>query len=267
MALSADSSYVVIPVQDPFLYQWFMWQMWLPYQLAMALHSFIPCACCGSIGGGAVQNPQCYASVQSPRHGSCPGARVEIRLAQYLDDSHPVSQADEDFLFRRKCSTRARKGRKKFKSQWPSSADVRQPQLDFDDEYEEALLAYAMEIFCDQTELMDLQCDWSSPGLGFVKNEACNYIQHEKTSGLRAFTTGQRIFLQGLVRTALNGQSAIVTTTLLPSGRYGVQLVDGSQIAVRPCHMQCICEYHDACSAQSLDIVDVSRRMAASLPS
>lgn len=267
MALSADSSYVVIPVQDPFLYQWFMWQMWLPYQLAMALHSFIPCACCGTIGGGAVQNAQYHASGQSSRHGSCPGPRVQICLAQYLDDSRPVSQTDGDLLFARKCSIRARKGRKKFKPQQPFSTHVHRHELDFDDEYEEALLAYSMEIFCDQTEITDLQCDWSSPGLGFVKNEVCNYAQHEKTSGLRAFTAGQRIFLQGLLRAELNGQSAIVTTTLLPSGRYGVRLVDGSQIAVRPCHMQCTCDYLDACPVQPLDAADVSRRLAAALPS
>ena len=36
MALSADPSYIVIPVQDPFLYQWFMWQMWLPYHCTVA---------------------------------------------------------------------------------------------------------------------------------------------------------------------------------------------------------------------------------------
>ena len=57
MALSADFPYVVIPVQDHFLWHWFMFQMWLPYHLALALHSCMPCVRCGS-ANECVMSPQ-----------------------------------------------------------------------------------------------------------------------------------------------------------------------------------------------------------------
>ena len=270
MALSADSSYIVIPVQDPLLYQWLMWQMWLPYHLAMALHSFIPCACCGAVAGAAFQDPQPHAFGQSTQHCSRPGASVEIRLAEYLDDPNPCpqsawNQCDENTRLTRPCCKQARKGHRKFKSKQSSSRHVQQPDLDFD--YDEELLAYAMDIFCDQVEIADLQCDWNSPGLGFVKNEVCNSAQHEKGPDLPAFTAGVRIVLRGLTKTTLNGQFGTVTTTLLSSGRYGVQLDDGSRIAVRPQNM----ESHEACgdmfAARSLDTDDVYRRLAACVSS
>ena len=67
------------------MYQWFTWQIWLPLHIAIALHSYIPCACCGSFAGAVVQNPQVCASGQYTRHCSAT-ARVQICLAELLDD-------------------------------------------------------------------------------------------------------------------------------------------------------------------------------------
>lgn len=246
MALSADPSYIVIPVQDPFLYQWFMWQMWLPDHIAMALHSCVPCACCGSSGGAAVQP---YSSEQSARHGSWTGAREKICLAKHLDLDQPnqISQSagiksDGDSRTFRKTSMKTGKGRKRFKSQRSSFCLGHLPDLDIG--FEEELMAYAVHISCGQTEITELQVDWNSPGPGFVKNELCNYDR--PGFHLNMFAAGGQIQLQGLRMTDVNGQSGTITTPLLPSGRHGVQLETGKQIAVRPCNMRRFYDGDDA---------------------
>ena len=68
MALRADSPYVVIPVPDPFLWHWFVWQAWMPFHFAMALHQCMPCPCCGFLG--------------SDRPGGAPGLVTFLRMAR-----------------------------------------------------------------------------------------------------------------------------------------------------------------------------------------
>ena len=89
--------------------------------------------------------------------------------------------------------------------------------------------------------------------LDYKKNEMRNYAQHEKGFDLPTFMAGAKSILKGITKITLNGQFGTVTTILLFSGRYGVQLDDGSRIVIHPQNM----ESHEACgdmfAARSLD--------------
>ena len=220
MALRADSPYVVIPVPDPFLWHWFVWQAWMPFHFAMALHQCMPCPCCGFFGS---DRPQAG-------HGSCDvpadGPRVEICLARHLPFSDQISQS---------ASSSSRKPHVRTTKRTPSRArvvEVRTKERGFDDE----LLEHAMKVFAQQAGLEDLQVDWNSSGLGAVKHDICDHNLVLPQVQKSAYATGEQVVLRGLKTAGMNGQTGTVTTCLR-SGRYGVLLSNGGQVAIRPCNL------------------------------
>ena len=109
---------------------------------------------------------------------------------------------------------------------------MRTKERGFDDE----LLEHAMKVFAQQAGLEDLQVDWNSSGLGAVKHDICDHNLVLPRVQKSAYATGEQVVLRGLKTAGMNGQTGTVTTCLR-SGRYGVLLSNGGQVAIRPCNL------------------------------
>ena len=109
---------------------------------------------------------------------------------------------------------------------------MRTKERGFDDE----LLEHAMKVFAQQAGLEDLQVDWNSSGLGAVKHDICDHNLVLPRVPKSAYGTGEQVVLRGLKTAGMNGQTGTVTTCLR-SGRYGVLLSNGGQVAIRPCNL------------------------------
>ena len=115
------------------------------------------------------------------------------------------------------------------------------------------LLEHSMQVFATLSDTLDLQVDWSLPGLGFVTTDShsnCKLSAGERvfegTSALR-----QRVCLVGLKRKDLNGQVGVLTTSLSALSRCGVLLPDGQRLAVRPCNIELLTGVGSAADSKS----------------
>ena len=156
---------------------------------------------------------------------------MTICLAQHLEIPTQTKQFDQGINHTESYIKLAKDACKREESRLTATAETpRAP--DFDEELQE----HAMQIYADLPNAPDLQVDWNASGPGFVKNEDCNYNVDEALAPGRALAAGARVVLAGLRATYLNGQPGIVTAHLT-SGRFAVELTDGRQVKVRPCHL------------------------------
>ena len=212
MVLRVESPYIVIPVSDPY------WQdrcMFLAAQLELALRQCMPHS--GWDQARAYPNDLQEADVQLR------SANLDCRLdddtmsCECKDREQPLSKAEQTV------------------SSSPSAGcQLQGSDFDFD------LLEHSMQVFANLSDTLDLQVDWSLPGLGLVTTDShsnCKLSAGERvfegTSALR-----QRVCLVGLKRKDLNGQVGVLTTSLSASSRCGVLLPDGQRLAVRPCNIE-----------------------------
>eukprot|EP00438_Fugacium_kawagutii_P033593 Skav205243 [mRNA] locus=scaffold1794:381295:386470:- [translate_table: standard] len=197
MALRADSPYIAVPVFDPFLWQWCVWQHWLLH-VAAALPGCVPCLCCGFPGAPPSQQWQPSAMASDSNPPCCaPGLAVELSLERCLafaERSPPTSP---------KATTR-RAGRRRKRLLQVQKACSR-PKQNFDDE----LLDHAMQVFSSETG-SDLQVDWNSSGLGFV----CSAGQLRQQECPQTYGSGERVVLKGLNMARMNGEIGTVTALL-----------------------------------------------------
>eukprot|EP00435_Cladocopium_sp_Y103_P026415 s71_g6.t1 len=156
-----------------------------------------------------------------------------ISLASGLLHNDPVSRQSLG-------SDHSQNGKPKTRqSAFPSdSAGPRLPGESFDED----ILEHSMQLFAEysKSNRVDLQVDWSLPGMGCVANNTSttHNPSNDELASPDRFTVGQRVLLSRLNMTELNGKvGVIIAAPCSLSSRYGVKLESGRRVALRASNM------------------------------
>jgi hypothetical protein len=100
------------------------------------------------------------------------------------------------------------------------------------DDFDNALLAYSMKVFGASSAASDLQVDWSSDGLGFINpGDAVPSASLACSGCVSGWLPSKDPKAEWAIRYCYINPVHFF-------GRYGLELEDGKQIAMRPCNMR-----------------------------